>query len=550
MAGFKPYTLGQFGGINEDEDPTSLQPNQLTRATNVCRLGQLTGTRPGIAYSDEDYTAALGDAEPIQGQIEWRHGQGASREHIVISGDEVYRNGDTKMTTAAVVISDGYNNVWTFGDHNDKLYAAGGAVGDSFMYWDGTLTPGTWAAIDIQNSTPATIRPKYIYHWKNYLFLCGMDRALPDDNPLVWRYPNLGTDYTDPTNWPVGNTIGGDGIGGLPGYGSNFATGTASYQDNRGDYLLLLTNKGIYSYVLNEYALIGFKQNDAIANGCVSQRAYVNLGVDAGDAVYMSSEGIHSLRLSQAHGDRATSFLSWPIRKTFATLNQDRLKYAVGAYWPMEGLVVFAVSTSGQAQHDLILAMDIQNVKELTPDTVRWYKWSVAGVDKINDLVFARDSDGNPYIYGGGVDGEVFRFQRDVYSDLGAGYASTFYTKHENFGLPSVEKTVGDNYVLVRVGAANFAPTHSYIFDYGRRTGGMSSLNVTYTRSQFGIAKFGSSQFGGGDSLETVKLYGYGKAESIAHRFGAGSTNKPFWIASVSQDIAVSGEAEATDSSV
>lgn len=552
---FRTITLRELGGLNENEDPNSLKDTDLTEAENTARLGVLTGTRPGIGYdTGGEYESAIAGTPAVQGIKEWSIDRDATREVVVVAGGDAWNGpaspGDVlDKTTNSVTISSGANNLWTFADHNDVLFSAGGATGDSFWYWDGTNPLGK---VDPVNSSAQVLQASYVFHWKNYLFLSGLKgRSLSDDNPMIWRYHDLGSDPTSATNWPTSNTIGGTGIGGLPGYGSEFSTGTGAFADNNGSFLMLLTNKRIYSYVQDPNSLIGFVKNDEIANGCVNQNAYVDLGLDSGDAVYMSEVGIHSLRLSQQYSGRARAFLSWPIRKTFSTLNRNRFKYVSAGYWPTEGLVAFAVSTGSSSTHDLILAMDIQEANEITPDTVRWYKWKLApGLsESVNYITFGRDASNLPVMFVGTTAGKVGKFNRDTYVDFSTEYEWSMTTKHDDFGLPGVQKTLGDLHLVSR-GNGNYNPTHQIVFDYGNRMSGrLDNLSFPQSGGVWDTAVLGTDAFGGAQLLSKQKFYGLGSGETVSHRFRhkpSTGQNEPVFISSIAQQVSVTGESEAS----
>ncbi len=552
---FVTRTLRELGGLNENEDPNKLKRTDLTEAENTARLGVLTGTRPGIGFdSGGEYETAINGTPAVQGIREWSYDRDASREVVTVAGGEARNGPDVgdvlDKTTNSVTITGGANNLWTFADHNNKLFAAGGASGDSFWYWDGT---NPLQKVDVQNSAAQTIRPKYVFQWKNYVFLTGLqDRTLPDDNPLLWRYHDLSSDPTSATNWPTSNTIGGTGIGGLGGYGQEFSTGTASFQDNDGAYLLLLTNRRIYSYVQSTSALVGFQKNDEIANGCVNQHAYVDLGLDSGDAIYMSEVGIHSLRLSQQYSGRARAFLSWPIRKTFASLNRNRFQYVSAGYWPTEGIVAFAVSTGSSSTHDLILAMDIQEAEEITPETVRWYKWKLAGglSESVNLITFGRDANNQPVMFVCTTAGKVGKLNRDSYLDFTEEYETSFTTKHDDNESPGVLKTNGDLYLVAR-GNGSYEPTHRYVFDYGERTGTqLNRISFPSNGGVFGSAVFDTDVFGGAQLVSRQKFYGFGSGETVAHAFShspTASTSEPFFISSIAQQLSSAGESESSE---
>jgi hypothetical protein len=333
-----------------------------------------------------------------------------------------------------------------------------------------------------------------------------------------------------------------------------------SHQSNQGDFLLLLTNKRIVSFVPNANVTSNanaFRLFDTVGTGCVAQNAFVNLGLDVGDAVYIGRDGIHSLAQSQEFGATVTEYLSWPIRKTWDALNHNRLKYASGTYWPNEGLVIFCVSSSSSDVNDLALCLDIKNAGRLTPSSVRWYKWSFTDPDSPftpNIIRPIRGSDGKPYPYVGGTSGEVVRFDRGYYSDLSTGMIDVeFRTRDEDFGMASREKHTGDTYVSFQ-GVGNFKIKHTYIFDDGTIEGQTSFIEAPSQETSWCTvfnpkdpsngAEWDSSplpEWGGEDVTVRHRLAGIGSSPTIGHRFTHDGTNEPFWVGLINQEVMISG---------
>ena len=537
-----PQTIDALGGLNEDENPAAVQREQLREAKNCARRGNLTGTRPGVTY-DSEYTAAISGTPVIQGLYEFRSTRDSVRHMIAVAGDTVYYNFNNSLNTSgSPQITAGKDNVWTFAQYQNLMWAAGGLQAtDTIWSWDGN----TSNAIFNREAILPGLNPKYVFTKFNALFFGGFDGSTITDNPMIARYVDYATDATVVASWPFANTIPGQLLGENPGlgtFGDEYNTGFASYQDNKGDFLLFLTNKRIISFLQNPNVNSNsnrFMPTDAIANGCVDQRAFVDLGYDQGDAIYMSENGIHSMALSQQFGNRENQFLSWPIRKTWETLNRNRLKFATASYWPDEGLVMFAVSTGSSTVHNLILVMDIKGAGRITPDTVRWYKWSLNGIS-VNVLRAARDPGGVPRIYVGGNAGEVCSHTRVSYSDLGSAISVAFSTKDEDYGVPSTEKSIG-NLVVSITGSGNYMPIHTYSLDDGTRTGQSTTLRVTATGAVFGSANFGSATFGTDASIIRDRVRGVGSAVTISHRFSHSAINEPFFIGQITQDVAARG---------
>jgi hypothetical protein len=562
---FQTYTINSYAGLNEDENPAALAPDQLREATNCCRLGNLTGTRPGLSR-DTEYDADIDDSgsETVEGIYEYRRNRDEDRKLVVVAKGTIYQNDTTAVSQSGFsqAPTAGADNTWTFANFQNNLWAAGGAAGDDIWTWNGTGN-ATARLTGIFGS--GGIHPKYVFSKFQTLFLGGFQNSGTNfyDNALCARYCDYASDATDPLSWPNSNTIPGELLGENPGgssFGAEYNTGFGSYQDNSGDFLLFLTNRRILAFRENPSVTSNanrFIQSDAIATGCVSQNAFVDLGLDQGDAVYMSEHGIHSMALSQQFGDRENNFLSWPIRKTWETLNRSKLEKSMGAYWPEEGLILFAVPTGSSTYLNLILAMDIKGVTRLSPDTVRWYKWFVpSGVASLNYLTAARDPDGVPRIYVGGQEGEVAAFSRSSYSDLGTAIATAFRGKDEDVGFPTNSKAIGDAWLMVG-GAGTYTPTLSYLTDDGRSVSSFHSLDVALpgfvldnaAGNLSGASTLdnaagnlpGAGALGSTFNLTRERVDGYGEGFTISHRFSHTGVNEPFFVGQISQEIAGNG---------
>ena len=548
---YQPQNLPLMNGLNEDENPAALLPGQLSIATNCCRKGNMTGTRPGIVR-DSEYDATIAGEKHVVGMHEFRQGRDEGRKFVAITNAKIYRTDTDEVTSSSPTITEGAANLWSFANHQSLMWAAGGASNNSIWTWDGNNSNAATARL-----AGLSLKPRYVFAKWGVLFLSGFrDGTAHYNNPLVARYSDYAATSTDETSWPTSNSIPGELLGENPGVGAfggeEISTGIAQYQDNRGEFLLFLTNKRILAFTLNPNVTSNanrFLQTDAIANGCVSQHAFVDLGYDQGDAVYVSRHGIHSMALSQQFGNRENSFLSWPIRKTWETVNQSpaALESITAAYWPDEGLVLIAVPTGSNTSPDTILAMDIKGARSLNPDAVRWYKWRLSGDLTPHYLKTAREPSGNKdVVYLGGAKGEVGFFSRTVYSDLGAAYGVSFQTKDDDYGFPSIEKSIGNGFVMIN-GSGDYRPNHTYMLDDSSITGITQSLEVTLEGFELGSggSDLGSGAtagtLGGGENLVRDRLRGVGSGYSVAHRFGHGGIGEPFFIGTVTQDVAVKG---------
>ena len=541
-------------GLNEEENSNALGDSDLIEAENIWFRGDTAGTRPGIEdeTASEDYGTAISSSPTIQSGYEYRYAIDSGRKHVVVAGGKVYYEDGAEVTKGAgVTISSGADYVWTFAEHKDVLYMAGGANSDTVTSWNGS---GDLTKVTFQRDTNADgvadtdIDAKYIYQKWNYGWLCGMRGTQADNNPMVVRYSQL----NNMDSWPDANTIGGSSaIGGFDSFGDNYTTGFGSWTDNKGDWLIVLTRKCLYSVVQSPDPLMPFYIDSVIQNGCVHQNAYVSLGTDSGEAIYMSENGIHSLRQSQQHGMRADKFLSWPIRNTFKELRRNRLKMACGTYWPDEGVVLFLV-THGHASstHNLILCLDVRNREELSAETARWTIWRPSTA--INRIWTARcgtaytTAPNRTFVYAGTSSlGRVCRFNPDSgsYSDRGTAYTTRLHTASRNFKTPDVEKSLGDVWINLQRGTgSSFVPVLNPVWDYGARIGKVIPFTMTLSGAKFGSSLFGTGVWGVRNASQHKHLYAVGCGCSIGWRLQTTGINEPYLLTSLAYQLSGIGE--------
>ena len=539
-----------FGGLVEEEHPLGRRPTDLIEARNCMRKGHMLGTRPGLELGDASYDAARTGAPGCQGFYEMRLDKDANRDLISVFDGNVYLDHDGSAldkATDSVQITTGDDYFWTFAAYQNKVFATGGkltATVDDPWHWNGNPA-SKLTVLDIAG-IGLSLSAQYVFSKWNFLFFSGMNGTTFSDNPLSWRYNDYASDATLAASWPTSNTLPGQLLGenfGPGSYGGEYSTGMGSFTDNKNDFLLLLTNRRIVAMAPNLSLTSNadaFAMSDGVDIGCVSQRAFVNLGQDVGDSVYLSSNGVHSFAQSKEFGNRVGEYLSWPIRNTFAGLNKSRLKYASGAYWPTEGVVLWLVSSGSSTTHNKILCLDIRGAKTLTADECKWYVWDVASGITLNCLGVARGSDDKPYIYAGDLQGRLMRFERDSYTDATSKITVSIQTANDDFGIPNKQKTVGDTYLLMQ-GDGSYRVRHTLVLNDGQTTGKVTSLSVPQSGSLWGTAIWGTSYWASDNATERQRVYGVGTSPTIGHKFFHDGAGQPFWIGSLTQEAFVSG---------
>ena len=563
-------SLGPFEGLNQDENPLALRDGELRRAENIGRRGSMIGIRPGAAplNGGEDYADQLANGPAIQGAYEYRSGFDQNRTLIVIADVATATRkiwfDDASQLPAGPTLTTDTDYIWSMTQHENLLWGAGGPAGreavstEPVWYWDGNTANAATdftAAGFTDKGTGNSLRPKFITSWRNYLLVNGLQGGTsPSNNPAVTRYCDLLTDPTVDANWQDQFTIGFNPSRlGVNTYGRTYSTGFAEYQDNEGDFLLLLHNTHMAAVKLNTGT--DFQVTDSIQPGCVHQRAAVSLGLDSGEMVYVSEHGIHSLRQSQQFGAKQDTYLSWKIRTFWNSLNRSRLPYTCGAYDHRNGRVVFAFSTGSEVEHDVLMCLDVKDMQDgLNSRTARWYgPWRLrddgatatandSGLIRVNHLEYMRDASGEWHLYIFTTRGYVLRFDEAAYQDLGQyGYTSVARTKDFDFGNTLTTKRLGDVMVTTAPGGDHRITLKTY-YDFGRRSTSETVKIRGAGGSLVGTGAVGSAVVGSSFVVRSDKIHTRGRGRTIGFEFSHGSPGEGWYVGGVSAQIAGAGE--------
>jgi hypothetical protein len=578
-------------GVNEDDNPTSLAENELEVGENVWMFGNALWTRPGIKRDSDLYdariTAVAGSNLVIQGAFLHNRGFGGTRRMLVVCNGNIYTD-DTAgnvldKTTNSVQVTvegtedEGPSNRWVMAQHQNVVFGAGGAPADDFWYIDAPDAGGAIERIRLLNSAGSRVTPKLVFTKWNWVFAAhfydARSTTISTDaaaNPMIVRYHDLGTDPSDNTgaeneadNWPAANTFGGTGIGGFGGDFSEYVTGFGDYADTNSDQLVVGTNKRLHFVVQTGNRVAPFRIVDSAENGLVSQNAYIPVGLNGGDAVYVSQDGVHSVRQSIQHGNKANKFLSWKIRKTWASLSKTNIERASGAYWPTEGVVLIAVPdgtiNSGNANtHILCLDMKGLDGDELNAETAIWHKWRMAfDTTESPDyqmnpaLLFpGRDSNGDPFVYVGTYRGDVGVVNTSIYADMAStdgssaatlAYDMRWQTKHRDHGAFGLQKQMGRAWAKLMPGG-DYGPNARTIFDYGRRSGITSTLTMEpASNAQWGPVgafKWDLNQWSTSNlEISRVEWSPQGSGETTSFEFSHTGVDQPVGIAQLSYQV-------------
>jgi len=273
--------------------------------------------------------------------------------------------------------------------------------------------------------------------------------------------------------------------------------------------------------------------------------------VDAGDAVYVSENGVHSLRQSQAHGNSEDTFLSWKIRPFFDTVRRSRLPFTCGAYDSQNGRVIFAFTTGTNSANNCLMCLDVKDAAGgLTSATARWYgPWYIrdatasGDVVNINHMTYARDANDNWYLYLFSTAGDVLRLDENAFHDLASDkYTVVIRTKDMSFGDISTEKRVGDATITIAPGGNYSIPMRTY-FDFGARSSVKQVQMRALTGSLVGTTTYvGSATVGDSFVVRDDKVYLTGRGRTVGFEWSHGGLNEPFFIGQAQVQIAGAGE--------
>ena len=562
---YESTAIPRLLGLNLDENPESLATGELTKARNAARRGTMVGTRPGVAApgSGSDYENAITGGNPIRGAIEFRESYDEGRHLITISDHATTQiwYEDANALPSGPNLNADQDYIWSLAIHNNLLWGTGGPPGkgqaqtELTWTWDGVVGNAPTTITLTNKDGGATLYPKFIKAWRNFVLANGFQQTTanirPANNPSVARFATFGTDPALDVNWKDGNTIGFQvNRIGLDTYGENYATGFGEFTDNAGDSLIMLSNRQLQAVTFDVTGGNVFRAGDPIANGCVHERAYINLGLDVGEAIFVSDiPAVHSLRQSQEFGQREETFLSWKIRTIMNSLNKTRIHFTCGVYAANLGCVILAFSsaTNTSAGHDFMMCLDVKDQESLTSKSARWYgPWILGGGLKVNHMAYIRDAANVYAAHIFTTNGRVLRFDETVHSDLVTNeYSVLVETGPESYGSILSEKRLGDTAVTIGtdVGGGHTI-TCRPIFDFGRKTSPPSRLATpTATGSVVGNAAIvGTATVGGNFSIVNRKLFTGGKFEVMGMEFSHGGLNEPFYIGRIDHQIAGAGE--------
>lgn len=459
-----------FGGLNEDPNYAAVDDNEFSELENMYWKGRTIASRPG---TERHNATAANSGAACTGLFKFARTGGSAEDFVGIFGNKIMYDvaGTWTDITGAVTITAGQNNLFTGVVFKDVLIVTNGV--DVPIKWTGT---GNAAVLGGSPPTAPFITAKW-----GRLFMAGMSS---DRGIIQYSGVNLHE------SWGAGDTLR------IFVAGEEWITGLVSFRD----FLLVLTNKSIYSVTANEGEGVflnpfNVDKNKPLQVGVSSQRAFVVIG---GDAVFMDADGqVRSLQATQQYGNVAEAALSRKIAPvTLKNMNLTRNQYVSSAYLPAEDWIVFAITATGLTTNTVLIVLDLKDTAVFLDPVRAKPKWTKFTGLSANAFC-TRTVSGIQYLYFGDYSGFVSRFRDTVLNDNGAAIAKVAKTKWFDFGTPHMVKSLRS--FAIEAEQNNSTLTINHYFDYNEAAASALSLSLAsgVTGGLWDTAKWDTDKWAG-----------------------------------------------------
>ena len=463
------------GGLNTASPVTTLSLNEALDLQNLNLLptGGFEKRRGNTAFN----SSAMESGAAVHGLGYYRQAD-ADEWVVTICGTKIFKSefdGTMDDISAALTISTGANNIWTYAQMNDLAIFVGGArATDVPIKWNGAGNAAVLAG------TPPV--GAFCIQANNRLFI-GNTVA----NPSRINWSILG----NPEDW----TGAGSGSNDISTNDGDTLVGAALLGV---DHLLLFKQNSIHELVVRTSP---FPQFPLFRNvGAVSPRAIVTVG----DTVYFLTpeprmKATNGTQIFDASTPGETG-INDKIDDVWDGLSKSRLQYAQGIYYPKFHQIMWFVSSASATTHDTCIIWDLERKAWLRHTT--GYKMNVAAI--LQDRL----------LYCGAYDGKLYK--QDVaatYTDAsesGAAINAFWRSGWMDAGAMINTKTVP--YVDLNFQTqSSGAFTYAYGFDFSsdRKSG---SISMVGNSDVYGTGVYGVAVFGGqSDKARLVHMKGSGK---------------------------------------
>jgi len=491
-----------FGGLNEDPNYAAVEDNEFTFLQNMYWKGRVLSSRYG---SEKHNSVAANSGAVCTGLFDYTYAGGGTVKFVGTFGNKIMVDnaGTWDDITGAVTITAGQNNVFTGVVFKDILIVTNGV--DVPIKWAGTSN-----AAALGGSPPTA--PYILAKWGR-VFFAGMST----DRGLL-RFSNV----NDHETYPAENELR------IFSAGDEYITGLADFRD----FLLVLTNKRVYSVAANEgpgvfLSPLFVDRNKPVMVGSAHQRNFLTIG---GDAVFFSPDGhIRSLAASERYGDTEEATLSKSIsHSTLKAVNYTRFPQVAGAYYPDEDWIVFAVSPSGVTTNTVWLVLDLKETAghfDPLQSRPRWTKFTGMPANAFVRRVVS----GKPYLYFGDYSGFVWRMNPTLNADGGESYSKLAKTKWFDFGKAWATWSLRS--FAVEAEKSDGTVTIKHFFDYVNEPASATVLSLTggVADARWDSAVWGTDTWAG-DSIVQADYRPTGRGSVIRTSFENGAANQRFGL--------------------
>lgn len=455
------------GGLNTTSPVTTLSLNQALDLQNLNLLptGGFEKRRGNTAFNG----TAMESGAAVHGLGYYR--QADQDEWLTtICGTKIFKSefdGTMDDITAALTITTGANNIWTFSQMNDlAIYVGGARASDVPIKWNGTGNAAVLAG------TP----PVGAFGIQaNNRFFIGNTIANPSrinwsilGNPEDWSGSGSGSQDV--------STNDGDNLVGAGRLGV--------------DHLILFKQNSIHDLVIRTSPFPLFPLFRGV--GAVSPRAIVEVD---GIIYFLTPEP----RMKATDGVKIVEFPD-TINDTWDSLSKTRLQYAHGVYYPKLRQILWFVSSTSATTHDTCIIWDLDRKAWLRHTT--GYKMNVSAI--VQDRL----------LYAGAYDGKLYK-QDVAATNSDASESVTTIDAFWRSGWLDMQAMVNTKVIpyvdlnFQTQGSGTFQYSYGFDFSQDRKT---QVVDMAGDADVYGTGVYGVAMFGGStDKSKMVHMKGNGK---------------------------------------
>ena len=507
------------GGVNEDEQPSALQPNELRIARNVYLKGTALSARNGFTRLQ---TVAINSGASGGGVWQLARAQGATLDFIGVFGNQFLsdiKNATPTDRTGAITVTAGQNNLVTFTNFNEVAIMCNGV--DAPWQWTGS------GNASVLGGSPPLFNTM-LAKW-NRVFGAGHAAA-----PRTIRYTPAG----DAATWTSSLTVAailGDSSSAIEGRDFIWQLG------HLGDSIFVGLQNSLGRVIYTGDSTTPFRYTQLADFGIEGAHVYVAYGPIG---YFLSRRGVHRISPDETGLTYESSLISGrKLRNTWDELNKARIRYSYGTlYRTVDGntLILWPLTTGGGTIHNITLVMDVTE----GPGKESFWWWTGWDANAMASVINA--STRAEELLKTTTTGFVDLCDDDT-DDNTAAYTAEAATRWEDFGLPAQKKNFRDLYLeLKQTGIFNLNIDAYY--DYATTV----SQRLTQTTSGAAQASWNGSPVAAvwntalWPTLGIIRSYllGVDDGVTLSLRFYTSGANQPWSVYRAVPSVEAIGESQ------